>query len=99
MAIDIAALFEKHAGEYLEYERIATPLPSRRLDLCAFLLLDRLAPSDAPKDLIHAVAHDLFFLDVDMAALAEAASEDDIIFLRRLGVRYDSDYDSLCMFV
>ncbi len=82
--------------EYLKFERVENPL-CERPDLCAFLLLHRLVPSN--QDIISATAHDEIYLSVDMDALHEKASDDDLLTLVRCGVRYDSSYDCLAMFV
>lgn len=82
--------------EYLKFERVEKPL-CERPDLCAFLLLHRLVPSN--QDIISATAHDEIYLSVDMDALHEKASDDDLLTLVRCGVRYDSSYDCLAMFV
>ena len=94
--IDLILTFEKFDNEYLEFERVENKLHSRP-DLCAFLLLDKLLPK-AGRDMVCAAEHDEFFLDVDCKKLAEVATENDILTLRRCGVRYDSSVDSLAMF-
>jgi hypothetical protein len=91
--------FEKFEDEYIQFERIQAP-PTLRPDLCAFLLLDRLVPaSRAGRDMITGAGHEVIYLDVDMQALAEAASEEDVCTLVRCGVRYDAEYDCLALFV
>jgi hypothetical protein len=98
--IDIAATFEKFEDEFLKFERVpAERRVSTRPDLCAFMLLDRLVPSDRARDILVSAEHDEVWLDVDLDALAGAASEDDILTLVRCGVRLDSDVESLAMFV
>lgn len=92
---EMAVLFEKHADEHIKFERIENP-PSKSPDLCAFLLLDRLAPSD--RDIVSAANHDEIWLSTDIAKLAEVASEDDIVYLVRCGVRYDDEFECLGMF-
>lgn len=99
MSIDVEALFKKHSeAEFLEDDRIQTPLMSHRRDLCALFFLDRLVPAEGPGKLIHAARHDVFYLDVDMEKFAQVATEDDVIFLLRLGVGYDNEYNCLQMF-
>lgn len=97
MSIDIAAAFEAadESDEFLKFGRIANPL-SKRPDLHAFLLLDRLVPGDT--DMICASEHDEFFIEVSIEKLAEVATQDDITDLARCGVRYSDDLDCLCMF-
>lgn len=94
MIENLAAEFEKNQNEYMaQDDRI-----KGRADLHAFNLLDRLAPSEGGGDLISASEHDEFFLDVDLEALAKAATPEDITMLVRCGVRYSKDFECLCMF-
>jgi len=93
--MDLEKMFEKYEDEFLEFDRIENP-PSKRPDLCAFLLLDGLVPGSV--DMICAAEHDQFWLDVDCELLSKEAMEDDIVYLRRCGVRYDSETESLVMF-
>lgn len=95
--------FEKHEIEFLKFERIENPL-SVRPDLHAFLLLDQIVPpvsnhsGEGYPDMVCSAAHDEIWLTTDTDALAELASEEQIIDLIRCGVRYDDKIDSLCMF-
>jgi hypothetical protein len=91
---ELVALFEKHDGEYGEFDRVVDP-PSQRPDLCAFLLLDKLVPNSG--DIVSAAAYDEFSLGVDLEVLAKVATEDDIIYLRRCGVFCDAREDCLYM--
>ncbi|MFI5297265.1 MAG: hypothetical protein ACHREM_04140 [Polyangiales bacterium] len=93
--IDVAATFEKFADEFLKFERIENP-QSKRPDLCAFLLLERLVPGD--KDIVSAAEHDEIWLAVEVEQIAAVATEDDIRTLVRCGVRFDDDNESLAMF-
>lgn len=86
---ELTELFEKHDNLYLE-------LRGGRPDLEAFNLLDKIAPSIG--DIIAAAEHDEFWLSTDLDTLAAAATEDDIVFLIRRGIRLDDDTDSLAMF-
>ncbi len=95
MVSKVAELFEKHNEEYRKFDRINKPL-SRRPDLCAFLLLDKLYPGIV--NIIAASEHDEIYLDIESTNI-EHASEADIIDLIRCGVRYNSYMESLCMFV
>ena len=79
--------------DFLKFERIINP-PSRRPDLCAFLLLDKLLPGT--RDIVSCAEHDQIYLGIDIDELARVASKDDIIYLLRCGVLYDDD--SLIMF-
>ena len=90
---ELYALFEKHSDEYLKFERIVAPL-SRRPDLHAFILLDRLVPGKT--DMISGARHDEIFLDVELDDLAVVATEENIIDLIRCGIRESEE--SLAMF-
>lgn len=90
--------FEQANEFYLKarQEDVAPQMTSRK-DIAAFCLLDRLIPGD--KDLIGGADHDIVFLDVDLDKLNENASDDDIECLVRCGVHYDSETESLAVFV
>lgn len=91
---ELEALFaDEDLEEFLKFERVKDP-PSKRPDLCAFILLDRLVPGD--RDIVAASEHDEFFLAVDCDELAKVATRDDVITLIRCGVRYSEE--CLCMF-
>lgn len=91
--INLQAAFEKHEEEYLKFERIESP-QSKRPDMHAFMLLDRLMPEAG--DMISASEHDEFFLGIDCEELAKVITDDQVRELARCGVRY-SDFDCLCM--
>ena len=92
----IEDLFDSFQEEYLKFERIKDP-PSKRPDLCAFILLDKLFPPDKNTDIIAGAAHDEIYLDVDSEQV-EKLTEEQIIYLLRCGVNYDSDTDGLSMY-
>jgi hypothetical protein len=94
--IDIPELFDKYDSDHLKFDRVENKL-HHRADICAFLLLDKLLPRN--RDMIQAASHDEIFLDANLEELAKVATEDDILMLTRCGVHYDSDTDSLSMFV
>jgi hypothetical protein len=96
MTIDIAAEYEKLEDERLKFEDVDPKLSSRP-DIHAFILLNQLLPGN--RDMVSASEHDQIWLDVDLEALAEVATVDHIRQLEACGVHYDSDYDSLYMFV
>lgn len=95
--VDLNDAFEKFCDDHGKFYLIESKLHSRP-DLCAFLLLDKLVPC-VGKGMVSAAMSDEIYLDVDCNMLADAATEDDIRTLRRCGVRYDEDNESLCMFV
>lgn len=88
--------YQKHEGEYLEFNKVQNKTSMRR-DVHAFNLLDKLVPGE--RDIVCAASHDEIWLDVDPQELAAVATEDQVIELIRCGVRYDSETDSLSMFV
>ncbi|CAB3654206.1 hypothetical protein LMG26685_02912 [Achromobacter mucicolens] len=96
--IDLEAVFEKFDDEYILFERIENPAHSRP-DVCAFIMLDRLVPSEKSRDMVCSAEHDEIWLDVDIEELARVATEDDVLSLVRCGVRFDTDIQSLAMFV
>lgn len=81
--------------EYLKFEHMLNP-QSKRPDLCAFILLDRLLPDT--KDIVAAAEHDEIFLGVDVDDVNRVITDDQLLTLVRCGVRYDGSYDCLCMF-
>lgn len=95
--IDVAHAFHQFRDdEFLHFDRIENP-PSKRRDLCAFILLDKLVPSAL--DIIGYAKHEEIVLEVDPYQLAQVATEDDIRYLVRCGVRYDETEECLEMFV
>lgn len=93
--MDLKEAFERHDDEFLNFVAIENPRHPRP-DVCAFLTLHDLVPSD--RDMISAAEHDEFFLSTDCAALAEVATDDVVRDLVRCGVRYSAEFDCLCMF-
>lgn len=87
-------LFEKHNGEFLKFERI--PKAERRHarpDLCALLYLhERFGGAG---DAVTCAEHD----EIGLAWEADELTEDDVIYVTRCGVRYQSEWDALAMFV
>jgi len=88
---EIIALFEKHDDLYLEgFGEAGKALgPTKRADLNALLLLDRLSPGEG--DMVSAAEHDVFFPDVLLEDLALVATEEDVKNLLRCGVSIDED--------
>ena len=93
--MDIKEAFEAASAEYLKFDRIENPLHPRR-DVCAFIRLDQLVPGK--RDMVAAAEHDEIYLDVDPQQLAAVATQEDIVYLHRCGVRLSSETDSLSMF-
>lgn len=99
-------IFAERDDNYLDWKSLTIPRTTSREDLDAFLLLDKLVPSKPidhmpghRHDIVTCAEHDKIWLDVDLELLAQAASEEDILNLCRLGVMLDSDVDSLSMYV
>ena len=88
--------YNKHEDEFLKFERIENKT-SNRADLHAFNLLDKLVPGHL--DIVAAAEHDQIWLEVSPKELSKVATEEQIIELIRCGVFYDSENDSLSMFV
>jgi hypothetical protein len=95
---ELRATFERLDEEYLKFKSVENR-PTNRPDLCAFIVLDRLVPSERGNDIVAAADHDEIWLATDIQKLAEVASEEDILLLVRCGVRYDGGNDCLAMFV
>lgn len=101
--MDIKEKFKKYGDGFLKFSQISAPI-NPRPDICAFLLLDSIVPpktnySGTKSDIVCCAAHDQIWLDVDPEELERNATEDQIKDLIRCGVFYDSDTDSLSMFV
>lgn len=88
--------YEKYSDEFLKFDLVQNKT-SHRADLHAFNLLDKLIPGDC--DIVCSAEHDEILLEVSPEELSKVATEEQIIELIRCGVRYDSEYDSLAMFV
>ena len=94
--MDLAQVFSEYENEFLEFKRIKNPRHARP-DLCAFLMLDDLLPGT--EDMIGAGEHDEIWLSVSCNVLANVATKEFICNLRRCGVWYSEDNNSLSMFV
>jgi flagellar motor switch protein FliG len=81
--------------EFLEFEHVAEKL-SNRADLHAFILLDKLLPSERDIDIIGGADHDEIYLSIEPEELLKVATKDQLLDLHRCGVR---DNNGLCMFV
>lgn len=92
---ELLELLEAETEEFLKFERITVPL-SKRPDLHAFMLLDQLIPGE--DDIVAGATHDEIWLGVDVEALAEVVTPEQVTDLIRCGVRWDSECDSLAMF-
>lgn len=96
MAIDLNEAFESHNDEFLKFDRIEVKR-SKRADMHAFLLLDELQPRE--RKIVGGASHDQIWLDADCTELAENITEAQILELVRCGIMFDSESESLYMFV
>jgi hypothetical protein len=95
--IDLQEVWDKYGDEYLKFGRVENPLYPRP-DIAAFLLLDKLVPTENSSDMVCAASHDEIFLNTSVFKLAKVATEEDILTLIRCGVRLVGG-DYLAMFV
>lgn len=93
---DFDKLMDADDDEYLAFDRVKNPL-HECMDIAAFLLLHKLVPVRRGGDIVSWAGHDEIALDIDVDKLAKAATEDDVITLKRCGVRLSDD--CLKMFV
>ena len=96
MAIDLNAAFEAAEKDFLKFDRVENKKSSRR-DIHAFILLNELLPGTCP--IVSAAEHDEIYLDANCDELAKVITVEQVTELQRCGVRFDGEYDSLCMFV
>ena len=91
--------YDKYSDEeYGHFDRVKNKLSTRK-DLHAFILLDKLVPSENEgRDIVSAAEHDEFWLGIEVSDLNDAATEEQMIELIRCGVRYDSGADALAFF-
>lgn len=89
MITNLEATFKKYNEDYLKFESIEKPLHRRR-DIAAYLLLDKLVPN-GEYSMVSGASHDEIWLDVDPDKLAHAATEEDILYLVRCGIRYSDE--------
>lgn len=92
----IKKIFQKHQNEFHSFKDIKNKL-SKRDDLHAFLLLDKIIPND--HSMIASADHDVIYLNIEIEDLEQAVTEEQIIELIRCGVFYDEEFDCLGMFV
>lgn len=88
--------YEEYGDEFLRFDRVENKT-TKRADLHAFNLLDKLVPGGC--DMVSGAPHDEIWLAVGPEELAKVATEEQIIELIRCGVRYDGGANCLVMFV
>ncbi len=96
MKLRLQERFEKLDTERLEFNKTVSKPFSKRPDLHALMLLDKLVPST--EDMITSAAHDQIWLNVDPQVLNIIISDEEIRELIAGGVFYDSEFDCLSMF-
>lgn len=95
----IAEIFEKYSEDFNKFSELPKERQyCRRKDLCAFMIIGFLLPSDT-EQIVAAAEHDQIWLGVDLKDLCEVAMFHDIQDLCRCGVWLDKWVDSLSMFV
>jgi len=97
--INLEEVFLKHSDKYTQFDGMDKDSPNRlhsSPDICGFLILDRLAPITTwNTDRILLCNNSGAYLRVDLEALVENATEQDIEDLLRCGIRYTIGYDRL----
>jgi hypothetical protein len=92
--MEVAELFEKHKDEFLKFDRIPeSERRHERPDLCAMLYLHERFGGTG--DAVDGAEHD----EIALAWRPEELTEADVIYVTRCGVRYNSKWRSLAMFV
>lgn len=92
--------FEELEKEFLKHDRIPDTYPMREVpDLCAMLLMQKLAPLKPGEDAVCSSAHDEIFFAFDPIEVNEKASDEDVRTLVRCGIMYDRQYDCFASFV
>lgn len=89
-------LFGTHDDEFLKFNRVTGNL-TKRPDLHAFNLIDRLVPGNT--DIVSSAEHDTIWLDVTLEQLAAVITEQQVLELIRCGVHYDNDIGCLSLYV
>jgi hypothetical protein len=88
-------IFKEEEDEFLEFDKVATKF-SKRSDLHAFILLDKLIPGD--RHIVAAAEHDEIWLDISLEDLAKVVTPEQVIELIRSGVRLDTHLGGLAMY-
>lgn len=88
-------LFAEFEDDFLKFEEVKEKL-SKRPDLHAFILLDKLVPGT--NDMVSAAEHDEYYLSIEPDELRKVATKDQLRDLHRCGIRHDESNDSLCVF-
>lgn len=98
MNLNLEELFKKHREEeFLKFDRITNPLHIRP-EICAFMLLHKLAPENNGEHIIGHAERGEVFLNFNLDVLESNAGEADIITLLRCGVCIN-DFGCLVIYV
>ena len=92
--MNVHELFELHKDEFFKFARIENPLHVRP-DICAMLYMHNLFGGNG--DILAHAEKDEVWFDVAQSDV-ERLTEEQVIYLHRCGIRYDSD-GGLCSFV
>lgn len=90
-------IFNQLADEPI-FPKVSEQLSHRR-DLNGMMILANLFPEPTQLDFICCAEHDQIWFDVDINQLAERATEQQILDIMRCGIWFDSNIESLTMFV
>jgi hypothetical protein len=99
----LAELFEKHSDDnHCQFDLI--PVAERRHerpDLCGILLLAERFPVKNDRDMICSAEHDQIWFDTELDDYEAPwpLTEDDVVYLLRCGLWWDSDVDNISAFV
>ncbi len=97
----ISQWYEKNENEYLKFDRITDPLHPVE-DICGILYLHQKCGARKASnrkgfcDFISSAEHDEIWFD---AQEIKNLTEDDVVYLMRCGIRWDSDVESFGAFV
>lgn len=91
----IEELFMKYDDEYTEFDKIENKRHPRP-DICAMIYLHEKLGGKG--DAVVCAEHDQIWLNWEKKEIKKLTDE-DVLYITRCGVRYDSDTESLAMFV
>ena len=84
--------FNDYEDEYLKFDSIENKL-SDRPDLCALILLNKLFPST--NNIIGATEHDIMYINISRNEI-KTLTDDQIVYLIRCGIHFNSEFQCLC---
>lgn len=67
-------------------------------DICGFLYLEKLCPHPG-QDIVRGAEHDEIFINVTRKEFEKVATEEDVLYLIRCGIRYNVTEDYFYSFV